>query len=266
MNFIDLFCGAGGFSYGLIKAGLTHEFGVDSCVDSKDIQQTYETNCGHLIKESVERFDGKPYEGKIDVVVGSPPCKSFSVANTKTRNMDTTLIKEFLRIVYEIKPKVWVWENVNGVLHKLTKQHSLVDDGRIHDGFWKSFNMADYGMMQMRKRTFVSNIKLDIPKPIKIFIDGQHSWNIIMHDRGNIIKPFYTITAHGSIRGGNFGLKTFEKGIGMRHLLIEEQAWIQTFPFYYQFFGSNTSKEIQIGNSVPPHFSYLIGKELIKYG
>lgn len=265
LNFIDLFCGAGGFSYGLTKAGLKHICGVDDCSDSSHIQQTYEANCGLFVKCNIKDYiAGNIYKNKIDVVVGSPPCKSFSTANIKTRTMDLTLIKEFMRVVEEINPKYWVWENVNSVQQVLTKQSNLNGDNFLQKGHWQSYNMNEYGMLQMRKRTFVSNVVLDIPKTKHDFLDGNRAWGVYCHDRSNILRPIYTVTAHGSKRGGNFGLHLFERRKGLRHLTVEELANIQTFPFYYKFFGSHTSIETQIGNAVPPHFAYLIGKKLLE--
>ena len=65
-TFIDLFCGAGGFSYGLVKSGFHHLFGVDNCSDSKNIKRTYEHNIGKLLECDIREFDGTKYKGKID--------------------------------------------------------------------------------------------------------------------------------------------------------------------------------------------------------
>ena len=85
------------------------------------VRQSYFAN--YNIKEedfhwNVSFLDGKQYRGKIDLFVGGSPCQSFSLVGKQRGLQDTrgTLFYEFARLVEEIKPKVFIYENVRAVL------------------------------------------------------------------------------------------------------------------------------------------------------
>jgi len=115
-TFIDLFCGMGGFSLGFIQVGFEHFFGLDDCSDTPQIARVYYENIGKFVNKDIKNFNGLEFKGRVDVVIGSPPCKSFSVANTLNRKCDIVLCNEFIRVVNEIQPKVWIMENTPSFL------------------------------------------------------------------------------------------------------------------------------------------------------
>ena len=120
LKFIDLFCGCGGFSLGFKKAGFEHIFGLDN---NQDACEVYEKNIGKSICMNIEDFNGKEYNRKIDVLIGSPPCQKMSYANFQNRDvkLGMNLVRQFMRVVDEIKPKVWIWENVKGIFKNMDK-------------------------------------------------------------------------------------------------------------------------------------------------
>ncbi|AFU58185.1 putative cytosine-specific methyltransferase [Candidatus Nitrososphaera gargensis Ga9.2] len=159
-TFIDLFCGAGGFSLGFVKAGFKHVLGVDNW---NTVCETYQANIGNAVCQDLRIFDGKPFVGKIDVVIGSPPCQTFSSANTKTRECNTELCDEFMRIVNEVKPKVWIMENVPECIDY------------VQAPFKEVFYAGDFGVLQGRERAFFSNIKLKPDKIGQKYLDTEQS-------------------------------------------------------------------------------------------
>ena len=122
---IDCFCGAGGLSLGFEHAGFEIVYAFDF---AEDTINTYRNNPNHhhgpafvrdirnVSKESIEADLGREL-GRIDVVVGGPPCQGFSVQrrgdNEDPRN---ELVLEYVRLLKEIRPKVFIMENVGGIL------------------------------------------------------------------------------------------------------------------------------------------------------
>ena len=125
-------------------------------------------------------LDGRDYEGSINLLVGGSPCQAFSTVGAQAGLDDTrgTLFYEFARIISEIKPKSFIFENVKGL--------TTHDNGRTWEMIKHIFtnvlhyritepqllNASDYGIPQTRRRIFVVGIRNDIecktfeyPKP-----------------------------------------------------------------------------------------------------
>lgn len=133
-------------------------------------------------------LDGTQYRNQVDLFVGGSPCQSFSLVGKQRGLSDTrgTLFYEYARLIDEIQPKVFIYENVRAVLSN--------DCGRTWEKMKEVFqqlgyniyftnndkpsilNAKDYGIPQNRERLFVvgfrSDLKLEqdfqFPKPIKL--------------------------------------------------------------------------------------------------
>ena len=114
---IDLFAGAGGLSLGFTQTG---RFSITVAAENnKNAQNTYKKNHPNVeVLDDVRQIDYaeilKKY-GPIDVVIGGPPCQGFSNANRQKAQAISTnnsLVKEYVRAVCELRPKVFVMENV----------------------------------------------------------------------------------------------------------------------------------------------------------
>ena len=117
---------------------------------------------------NVSFLDGREYAGKVDLFVGGSPCQSFSLVGKQRGLADTrgTLFYEFARLVQEIQPKVFIYENVKAVLSN--------DGGKTWETMQKVFtdlnyawkmqvlNAKDYGIPQNRSRIFVVGIRRDL--------------------------------------------------------------------------------------------------------
>lgn len=115
---IELFAGAGGLAIGLEKAGLDtvllNEINKDACATLKANRPNWNVECGDIAK-----LDFAPYRGQVDVVTGGFPCQAFSYAGKKMGFEDArgTLFFEFARAVKETNPKLFMAENVRGLLN-----------------------------------------------------------------------------------------------------------------------------------------------------
>ena len=131
---------------------------------------------------NVAFLDGKQYAEEVDLFVGGSPCQSFSSVG-KQRGLDDTrgtLFYEYARLVNEIKPKVFIYENVKAVTsHDSGKTWTKMQQVFAELGYdfsWQILNAKDYGIPQNRERLFVVGFRKDLdlknkfsfPKPIKL--------------------------------------------------------------------------------------------------
>lgn len=148
---------------------------VDRLYSGKEQQNKVKLSYMANYKVSEENFhwnvsflDGKQYEGKVDLFVGGSPCQSFSLVGKQRGLEDTrgTLFYEYARLVGEIRPKVFIYENVKALLGN--------DDGRTWETVsrvftelnytWKKevLNARDFGIPQNRERVFVVGFRNDL--------------------------------------------------------------------------------------------------------
>ncbi len=176
-NVLDLFCGAGGLSYGFECAGYDILVGIDN--DEKALE-TFELNhkgvksiCGDITQITYEN-DIKPLIGDktIDVIIGGPPCQGMSLSGSrKFDDPRNKLYLSYIRLVQEIQPKAFVIENVPGlvslfggqikdsIIRKFTDMEYIVE--------YKIMCSSDYGVPQTRKRVvFVGRKKGSFEYPV----------------------------------------------------------------------------------------------------
>ncbi|MFY9726483.1 MAG: DNA cytosine methyltransferase [Bryobacteraceae bacterium] len=146
----DLFCGAGGLSLGLQRAGLHVAFANDI---NEEYANTYRLNHDGttFFRESIEDLKTADvfkktglHKTDIDILIGGPPCQGFSI-NAPKRSLDDDrnhLFREYGRLVLEgLRPKVIVMENVPGMVS--------LDDGRFIRDIYALFQGAGYRMRHM---------------------------------------------------------------------------------------------------------------------
>lgn len=114
--------------------------------------------------EDIRFLNGKKYKGKIDLLVGGSPCQSFSTFGKRKGLEDTrgTLFYDYARIIKETQPKVFIFENVTGLLnHDKGKTWEIIKEVFESLNYSIKFQIMDaqyYGLPQMRKRVFVVGI------------------------------------------------------------------------------------------------------------
>lgn len=171
-NVIDLFCGAGGLSYGFECAGLNIMLGIDN---NDPALETFAYNHRGAKSLNADLSDSKTFEviddmiehKKIDVIIAGPPCQGFSL--TGPRNFDDPRNKLYLAVFEAVKrynPKALVIENVTGM--------ATLYDGQIKAEIIKRFTnlgyniksqilcAADYGVPQIRKRLIFVGLRKDL--------------------------------------------------------------------------------------------------------
>lgn len=118
--------------------------------------------------EDIRFVDGTKYKGKVDLFVGGSPCQSFSTYGHRKGLEDTrgTLFYDYARLVKEIQPKAFIFENVTGLLNhdngRTWKIIKSVFDSLNYDIQMEILNASDYNLPQLRKRVFVVGINKEL--------------------------------------------------------------------------------------------------------
>ena len=135
------------------------------------VKQSYMANYDIADKDfhwNVAFLDGKQYAGKVDLFVGGSPCQSFSLVGKQRGLEDTrgTLFYEYARLIDEIKPKVFIYENVRAVTShdggKTWEKMQEVFKELGYDFKWTVLNAKNYGIPQNRERLFVVGLRNDL--------------------------------------------------------------------------------------------------------
>jgi len=162
-----MFSGIGAVEFALKRLKLKSHI-VFASDNDKFVKQSYFEN--YKIDEEnwyddVHDINGEKYQGKIDLLVGGSPCQSFSMIGKRRGLNDTrgTLFYEFARVVKESQPKVFIYENVKGLInHDKGNTFETIKatfDELGYKYYYKVLNAKDYGMAQHRERIFVVGFK-----------------------------------------------------------------------------------------------------------
>jgi len=222
---IELFAGAGGLGIGLSNAGFKPVEIVERdrwCCDTirrnRKLADSVIARWPDPIQADIQRQSFHHWAGKVALVSGGPPCQPFSVGGRHRANADSRdMWSESVRVVREVKPQAFVFENVKGLtrstfatyvqyierqleypeieigydevwidhLHRLEQHHTSrkSDDGLRYRVIYEVLNAADYGVPQKRERVVFVGIRSDLdlswsfPKP-------THSLDSLIWDQG----------------------------------------------------------------------------------
>lgn len=156
---IDLFCGAGGMSYGFVNPKFCGAFECVAGVDNDDAAiATHAKNVpGKTYAMSIDEWLEKHAVPPADVVIGGPPCQGFSLLN-KNRKGDQrrALWEPFLEVVSRSDASIFVMENVKELFRSPELQDIKAKAKEMGFETVESvLNTADYGVAQTRRRTIV---------------------------------------------------------------------------------------------------------------
>jgi len=176
---VDLFCGAGGLTYGLEKSGIPVKLGID--IDPAcEYPYTINNKADFLLK-SVDELAGSELldvfgNPDLKLLAGCAPCQTFSTYNRKADSSDKRwwLLLQFSMLIREISPELVIMENVPGLM-KQDVFNKFVTDLKSYDYFvdYQLVNCAEYGLPQHRTRLVLlasklGQIKLQPPKEFNI--------------------------------------------------------------------------------------------------
>lgn len=279
LNFISLFCGCGGSSFGYRKSGFLDLLGVDSNPKSCE---NYSLNFPDSIVWNRDIRGISPKEvlttltlkkGELDLLDSSPPCQGFSVAGKrKLTDNRNELVLHTKRFIDGILPKTFIIENVDGLLRGTMKGlfNHIISELRKspYRIKWKSMNTIYYGVPQSRQRLIILGVRKDLGKE-PIFPERDDTVKFIgdvipyidYHSRGQFDKRLkrtdsfaYTVTKTPSMFFVENGIK--------RKPTLEELKCLQGFPKSFKLKGTFNEKWGMIGNAVPPPLTERIGKTL----
>lgn len=184
---IDLFSGAGGMSLGFEQAGYdvvaaieydpvhaaTHLFNFPMCeVVCRDVSKLSSKEILAAAERGFKRIHPKSlWEGRIDTIIGGPPCQGFSTGGKRDSNdARNNLVLEFVRIVEQLRPQTFCLENVAGLLEekfvtvRAAAFSRLRSAGYSLSGTTAPVNSARFGVPQNRRRVIVMG-NLNGPEP-----------------------------------------------------------------------------------------------------
>lgn len=204
---VSLFSGGGGLDLGFISEGYDVIWAIDN---NPNAVGTYKKNIGsHIIYDDINKIDinNIPYA---DVVIGGPPCQSFSLAGK--RNVEDErgqLVWRYIDIIDQIKPKAFVFENVTGLLSAKNSDGEKIIELLIiafkNIGYTvnqKVMNAADYGIPQKRKRVILVGLK----NGVFSFPEPTHS------EDGLILKKYVSVEdALGDLPPATFDMNSDAK-------------------------------------------------------
>lgn len=297
---ISLFAGAGGLDMGFERAGFrtiwANDFESDAC-------KTHENwSTAKVVCSDVAKVDAADIPDA-DIMLGGFPCQGFSLSGPrKIDDSRNVLYKHYVRIVKAKKPKMFVGENVKGLL---TMGGGSIIEAIIEDFsdcgynvFYKLLNAKDYGVPEDRERVIIVGFRKDlgiqnfdfpvprnyrvtmrealknIPEPTPDEVcDAPYSSRYMSRNRKRDWDDVsYTIPAMAkqvTLWSGSPDMVKIDKDhweFGengvTRRFSWREAAAIQTFPADLEFHGDLTSKYKQIGNAVPVKLAEIIATHL----
>lgn len=159
---VDIFSGAGGMSIGAVMAGIEPILAVEFDAYAAKTYKKNHPNTVVLPRDiksvhPLEHTEKNPF-----VLFGGPPCQGFSIANTKTRNLDNPnnwMFKEYLRFVEDLEPEWFVFENVVGFKSFDKGKFAVEVEQELKNLGYETnsevLNASDFGVPQDRKRFFI---------------------------------------------------------------------------------------------------------------
>jgi len=180
---IELFAGAGGLALGLEQAGIKTleyvEFDKACCETLRTNRPNWNVIC-----DDIHNVDFTAFKDKVDIVTGGFPCQAFSFAGKKLGFDDTrgTLFHEFARCVQEVHPKVFLAENVRGLVshdkgRTLSTIISVLESLGYHTQ-QKIMNACYYGVGQKRERIVIVGIRNDVDIEFS-YPDADEKWTTL---------------------------------------------------------------------------------------
>ena len=300
---VSLFCGAGGLDLGFDRAGYktiwANDFDEDACKTHRGWSKT------NVVCKDISKVDYSTIPVS-DVILGGFPCQGFSLSGPrKINDSRNSLYKHYVKLVRQNKPKVFIGENVKGLL---TMGNGQIMDAIVNDfsecGYdvnYKLINAKNFGVPQDRERVIIVGFRKDLhiqdfeipdssgetmtlreaigdlpeAKPSEICNAPYSSRYMSRNRKRDWDEVAYTVPAMAkqvtlwpgspNMRKVGKDLWEFGKDGITRRLSYREVAAIQTFPSDLDFYGDLNSIYKQIGNAVPVKLAEYVANLIRPY-
>ena len=203
LKVIDLFSGVGGLSY-----GFAHDDNFESVAANEilpNMAKAYSLNhpTVKVYAEDIKDFSADKVEkdlgikpSEIDIIVGGPPCQAYSTVGKRLIDDPRgKLFQEYYRVLKEFNPKLFLFENVKGLLSmqdgELLKTIISLFESLGYKVKYKLLNAADYGAPQIRERVIIigSKLKTEFEYPEPTHYNPEDENNLFK----NSLKPYLTL-------------------------------------------------------------------------
>jgi len=307
---VDFFSGAGGFAEGFRRAGFRILLGVDS--DPAAIR-SFKANFPEAVALAmdIKEVTGalvRRLVGWAPVVIGSPPCEPYTGANPRRRKDPVErlyedpagqLVLHFVRLVGELRPLVFVMENVPGILDVRDELERLFAEAGYPRIYFNKLLAEDYGTPSHRLRVFVSNIPLRPPRRGRRITVAEAlrglpepgAAGVLNHEAPPLSprkakrisrlrwgQPLIYYEGAGGKRLPNLirldprrhaptvlGSSRFIHPYEDRFLTVREQARLMGFPDDHVFLGGRDEQYNQVGEAVPVPLAEAIARVVRRY-
>lgn len=200
---IELFAGAGGMAIGLEQAGFEHIGLVEIDNHAANTLKTNRPNW-NVIVDDINNVAEQDLEqlfqikkGELDLISGGSPCQSFSYAGKRLGLEDVrgTLFYPYATFLKKLQPKVFLFENVRGLLtHDKGKTFQTIIDIFNDQGYeiaYQVLNAWEYGVAQKRERLIVIGIRKDLVDKFDVGFEYPipHSYKPVLRDILQNVPP-----------------------------------------------------------------------------
>jgi len=277
---ISTFAGCGGSSLGYRLAGFRELLAVewdDNAVETFRLNfpdvPVYHGDIAQLSGAECMRLAGDIAPGELDVLDGSPPCQGFSTAGKrKFGDPRNSLFKEYARLLTELQPRMFVMENVTGMVKGVMKQAYLQIIRTLRECGYRVkgevLNAMYFNVPQSRERVIIVGVRNDLgidPSHPKPMTEPQSLRSIApdaIASRSQKINPW--IPAHCpvcTITKTPFD-DLIRTAAGTRQPTLNELRCFGSFPSMFAFVGGKANAWGCIGNSVPPNLMRAIAEHV----
>ena len=249
MKIVDLFCGAGGFSFGFSEIGKNH-LAIDIDTHALD---TYSANYPRATvwTTDISRLHSSSISGQLggnpEIVIASPPCEEFSKSNPDSYQPaadrvygtgTARLLLDTIRIIGDLEPQIFVIENVAALLQAGGRELVLKEFTRvgIDDIHFNLIRAHQHGNPSKRLRLFISNMKIRLPrsKPPSV---GEAIGNLPPLGLDAILDEYPLVPNHELVPVVDSRMSKVRRarfGQGVRHFRISKSKtqanWVRLHP------------------------------------
>lgn len=203
LKVIDLFSGVGGLSYGFAHNDNFEIVAANEILPNMAKAYSLNHPTAKVYAEDIKDFNAKKIEkdlgikaSEIDIIVGGPPCQAYSTVGKRLIDDPRgKLFQEYYRVLKEFNPKLFLFENVKGLLSmqggELLKTIISLFESLGYKVQYKLLNAADYGAPQIRERVVIigSKLKTDFQYPEPTHYNPEETPDLF----NKKLKPYLTL-------------------------------------------------------------------------